>query len=262
MKISVITVNFNNKDGLKLTLDSVEKQSCEDYEVIVVDGASTDGSALVVEEYANRNSWLRYVSEKDKGIYNAMNKGIDMSKGEYLIFMNSGDSFYDDKTMELSEPYLDGNIDIVSGIAVSANYIMMPVKPQDLSLSFFLKSSMNHQSTFIKRSLMLEYHYNENYRIAGDTEFFVKAMILGGCSYKDIHIKVSYCEVAGISGNIKESLIERYEAIKKLLPERMSNDVDFIIKYSNPVMICIGNLLYNEIFRFLYDKVVRRGRRI
>lgn len=66
MKISVITVNFNNKDGLKLTLDSVEKQSCEDYEVIVVDGASTDGSALVVEEYANRNSWLRYVSEKTK----------------------------------------------------------------------------------------------------------------------------------------------------------------------------------------------------
>ena len=89
MKLSVITINFNNRDGLRKTIESVVNQTYNDFEYIIIDGGSTDGSVDVIKEYADRIDY--WVSEPDKGIYNAMNKGIDVAKGEYCIFMNSGD---------------------------------------------------------------------------------------------------------------------------------------------------------------------------
>lgn len=261
MKVSIITVNYNNAEGLRKTLESVKNQSFRDYELLVIDGASSDKSSDVLGGYVSAIPQMRVVSEKDSGIYNAMNKGVDMSMGEYLIFMNSGDRFYDENSLRDSIPYLEGNIDIVSGIAISEKYKMYPVQLEDLSLSFFLKSSMNHQATFIRRDLMVEYHYSEKYKIISDTEFFFKAIILGNCRYKDIPVNVCFCEDAGASGNLKVSLEERYLAIKAILPPRMSWDVDFIIKYNNPVMRKIGNLLYNKLFRGLYDRLIRRGGR-
>lgn len=261
MKVSIITVNYNNAVGLKKTLESVKNQTFRDYELLVIDGASSDKSPDVWEGYISVIPQMRVVSEKDSGIYNAMNKGIDLSMGEYLIFMNSGDQFYDDKSLCNSIPYLDGKIGIVSGIAISEKYKMYPVRLEKLSLSFFLKSSMNHQATYIRRDLMAHYHYSEKYSIISDTEFFFKSMILDNCTYTDIPVKVSFCEDAGASGNLKASLEERYLAIKALLPPRMSYDVDFIIQYNNPVMRKIGKLLYNRLLRALYDKLIRRGGR-
>lgn len=261
MKISIITINYNNKQGLIQTIQSIKAQTYADYEVVLVDGASRDGSLDVIKDYAEQEKRLVYVSEKDKGIYNAMNKGTLMSRGEYCIFMNSGDCFYDEQSLKDAAAYLDGT-DIISGVAVADKYTMIPVKPENLSMAFFLKNSMNHQSCFIKTSLMKEYLYDERYRIVGDTEFFFRAMIMGNCTYRDIPVKVCYCEDAGASGNLSASMQERYAAIKALVPARMSNDVDFIVKYHNPVMLCIGNLIYNRCLRWLYDKVIRRGRRI
>ena len=86
MKVSVITINYNNCDGLSRTIESVVKQSFKEYEYIVIDGGSTDGSADVIRKYADKIDY--WVSESDKGIYNAMNKGIDVAKGEYCNFMN------------------------------------------------------------------------------------------------------------------------------------------------------------------------------
>ena len=98
MKYSIITVNFNNKEGLRKTIESVIRQSFRDFEYIVIDGGSTDGSADILKEYdAQIDYW---VSEPDKGIYNAMNKGIVQAKGEYLNFMNSGDYFYDNQVLQ------------------------------------------------------------------------------------------------------------------------------------------------------------------
>ena len=98
MKLSVITVNFNHKEGLKNTINSVICQKdFDDYEFIVIDGGSTDGSKDVIVENSSRISY--WVSEKDGGIYNGMNKGIKVAKGEYLIFMNSGDTFYNDHVL-------------------------------------------------------------------------------------------------------------------------------------------------------------------
>ena len=99
MKISIITINWNNNEGLKRTLESVVSQTSREYEYIVVDGASTDGSVETIVRYAN-HSILRWVSEPDGGIYNAMNKGIRMATGEYVMMLNSGDWFVGEGVLE------------------------------------------------------------------------------------------------------------------------------------------------------------------
>ena len=83
MKLSVITINYNNRDGLKKTIESVVNQTYKDFEYIIIDGGSTDGSVEVLKEYSDKIDY--WVSEPDKGIYNAMNKGIDIAKGEYVM---------------------------------------------------------------------------------------------------------------------------------------------------------------------------------
>jgi glycosyltransferase involved in cell wall biosynthesis len=92
MKLSVITINYNNCDGLRKTIESVVSQTFTDFEYIIIDGGSTDGSVDVIKEYAGRIDY--WVSERDRGCYHAMNKGVKVAQGEYVIFMNSGDSFY------------------------------------------------------------------------------------------------------------------------------------------------------------------------
>ena len=97
MKYSIITINYNNRDGLEKTIQSVINQTCQDFEFIIIDGGSTDGSVDIIKKYNDRiNYW---VSEPDKGIYNAMNKGILQAHGEYLNFMNSGDCFFDNEVL-------------------------------------------------------------------------------------------------------------------------------------------------------------------
>ena len=98
MKLSIITINFNNHDGLQKTINSVIAQTWKDFEWIIIDGGSTDGSKNLIEQY---DKYITYwISESDKGIYNAMNKGIKIARGDYLQFLNSGDYFYNEKVIE------------------------------------------------------------------------------------------------------------------------------------------------------------------
>src|SRR5688572_27521016 len=97
-KISIITINYNNLDGLKRTVDSVVNQTWQEFEYIVIDGGSTDGSGAYIESKSKHFHY--WVSEPDKGIYNAMNKGIVKATGEYLLFLNSGDHFFNDTVLE------------------------------------------------------------------------------------------------------------------------------------------------------------------
>ena len=98
MKLSIITINYNNLAGLQKTMESVFSQTCKDFEYIVIDGASTDGSAEYIRAHADQLTY--WVSEKDTGIYNAMNKGVRAAKGEYLLMLNSGDFLVDDRVIE------------------------------------------------------------------------------------------------------------------------------------------------------------------
>ena len=219
MKLSVITINYNNRDGLRKTIESVVNQTYKDFEYIVIDGGSTDGSVDVIKEYAGKIDY--WVSEPDKGIYNAMNKGIDVAKGEYLNFMNSGDTFCNNDTVECV--FIKNNqSDIICGNT------MMPTKhepPNEITFKTMFSGTICHQSAFIKTSLMRKYRYDENLKIVADRKFFIEALILGNSSYSAIDVDVVNYDINGLSSNNRFlSDYEHSKVIEELIPERIRLD--------------------------------------
>lgn len=150
-KFTIITINYNNKVGLQKTIKSVFDQSFGDYEYIIIDGGSTDGSEEVIEQCATRLSY--WVSESDKGIYHAMNKGIAQAHGEYLVFMNSGDCFHDSSVLEwVAAQKLD--VDIAIGTVECVGTGRLKVPPcNDLSMMDLFRNHPPHQAAFIRRAL-------------------------------------------------------------------------------------------------------------
>ena len=219
MKYSIITVNYNNRDGLRKTIESVIHQSCKDFEYIIIDGGSTDGSVDVIKEYDGQIDY--WVSEPDKGIYNAMNKGIKKATGEYLNFMNSGDCFYDHDVLKNTMPYLTA--DIVHGRLFYYNRRERSVYLKgEPNMQHFLDNTLNHQSSFIARKLFDNSLYDENYKIVSDWKFFMEKLILQNCSFISIPVRVGLFEEGGISESA--SLLdakERKEVLEQLFPPRM-----------------------------------------
>jgi len=203
-KISIITINYNNEEGLKKTIKSVESQSYQDFEFIIIDGKSTDNSVELIEKCSCVAKW---VSEEDTGVYNAMNKGVRMSQGEYLIFMNSGDVFYDNNVLALFLKELDTQEDIVYGNSIYYNdsgYYREEFPPKKLGFSFFVTAGINHQAVFIKRELFFKnFFYEESYKISADWDFFIRNICLNSASYKHVNSFVCRYDFSGISANPK-----------------------------------------------------------
>ena len=178
MKYSIITVNYNNKEGLRNTIESVIHQTYRDFEFIVIDGGSTDGSAEVLKEYDSQITY--WVSEKDKGIYNAMNKGIAKATGEYLNFMNSGDCFYANDILEKVSNY-HYNSDFIVGKDYHYNTETSQghasIQPPRTTMIHFFVATLDHQSSFIKRELFEDSLYDENYRLVSDWIFFTEKIV-------------------------------------------------------------------------------------
>jgi glycosyltransferase involved in cell wall biosynthesis len=224
-KISIITINFNNKDGLEKTIKSIVDQNFTDYEYIIIDGGSTDGSVDVIKQYADKiNYWI---SEPDKGIYNAMNKGILQAKGEYCLFLNSGDWLAEKNVLEQACPYLKESIDIISGNLYLCNPIKKEMKLWDDNivpdLKYFIISTLPHPSTFIRTALFKEIGlYNENYKIASDFDFFIKALIISKKTFQKTSIRISVFNMDGISSQIEfnaTGIEERDQIIAQYFPE-------------------------------------------
>ena len=226
MKLSIITINYNNKSGLQKTINSVINQTYTNYEYIIIDGGSIDGSKEVMERYEDKITY--WVSEPDKGIYNAMNKGIREAKGEYCFFLNSGDWLINNNILSLV--FYDNIIDedIVYGdIETSIGKITYPER---VTLLYFIHNSICHQASFIKRSLFQKYgFYSENYKIISDWEFFVVCIIKNNNSYKKIAHTISHYDIDGVSSNNLELLIyEREIALQKLFPLIYEDYINYI----------------------------------
>ena len=155
-KNSVITVNLNNKDGLKTTIESVINQTVfnKNIEYIIIDGGSTDGSVDVIEKYKDKLHY--YVSEKDNGIYEAMNKGVSHATGEYCLFLNSGDKFCENNVIEQALPHLEG--DFIYG-NLMLNGKQKKMYPDSISVDYFSYESLPHPSSFIKTQLLRDNPY-------------------------------------------------------------------------------------------------------
>ena len=228
--LSLITINYNNREGLKKTIESVAAQTFKDFEWIVIDGGSTDGSRELLEQYADHFAY--WVSEPDQGIYNAMNKGIDHAQGEYLQFLNSGDWLNAPTTLqEFFATPLDGDIVYGDQDYYEGNRLAESRKhPEVLSLKYLYEWSLGHSSSFIKRELLAETHYNENYRIVSDWEFFLKKA-LENKTFVHRPITVGCFDMSGISMANQELLHkERDSVVESLLPLCVRNDFEIIDK--------------------------------
>lgn len=226
MKYSIITVNFNNKEGLKKTIESVMCQSFRDFEHIIIDGGSTDGSVDVLQEY---NEHITYwVSEKDNGIYNAMNKGIAKSTGEYLNFMNSGDCFYDADVLAKVNSY-NSDADFIVGKDYHFNEKKQKghasVQPPRTTMIHFFVSTLDHQSSFIKRELFENSLYDETHKLVSDWIFYIQKIVIENKKVYFIPDIICRREEGGLSeqqNNTNRDEINEY--LHKLLPQGIYED--------------------------------------
>ena len=252
-QLSIITINFNNLEGLKKTAESVINQTWKEFEWIIIDGGSTDGSKEYIVKLNNdltRNGWnpmAYWCSEPDKGIYNAMNKGIVKACGEYLNFMNSGDCYYDKNTLEnlFSRNY---NSDIIEGIALREDSLQ-PFHnryPNQTPLQMLMLSSFYHQASFIKRHLQLRNMYDENLRIVSDWKFFLTVLVKENIKVKMLGMPLAVVNVDGISSNCSDiQNKERKQVLQELFGEVTA---DALMHYSIMSMnILVRNLEYLRI---------------
>jgi len=235
--ISIITVNLNDVKGLKRTIASVFEQTFMEFEYIVIDGGSTDGSKEFIESHSNKIDY--WVSEKDSGIYNAMNKGIKMASGEYLLFLNSGDWLFNKKvlvivTKELVDcDMLYGNIvkAFTDGRRIPDNAVGAP---KDITLKTFFRGSLNHQALFINHKLFEIYGlYDEELQIVSDWKFSLIALGLNDSKVKFIDQEISFYDMNGISNNSSLRNVEREKVFRDLIPRSIYFDYKRLIQLEN-----------------------------
>lgn len=226
MKLSIITVNLNNREGLHRTIDSVVAQTFTDYEWIIVDGGSTDGSKELIEKNADRFSY--WCCEPDNGVYSAMNKGIVHATGEYVQFLNSGDWLYDANTLENVFRQIDGKSDIYYGnmVQVNDNGHLNPISyPDDLGFFYFPYGNICHQATFYRLSLFKQNHYDESFSIVSDWALNLR-LLFNGCTFKHIGQFIVYYDNQGRSSIANEKHhIERTTAFDRYVPKQIKNDL-------------------------------------
>lgn len=224
--LSIITVNYNDKVGLERTLSSVRSQTCHDFEYIVIDGASADGSAELFFQYANSIDYL--VSEKDTGIYNAMNKGISHANGEYCLFLNAGDSLYSEETIEKALRYLK-DADFISGhtLCTFENGKTSTWKAVNhATTQRMMMYSLSHQATFIRTELLKARPYREDLKIVSDWEQMFYELIIQNKTYKKIDMYVCRFAQGGISsGNSELREVERKKVLDEHFPETVQRDI-------------------------------------
>ena len=236
MKLSIITINRNNADGLGQTMLSVLAQNHKDFEFVIVDGASTDGSVDVIRKYESGfGGRLKWISEADNGIYSAMNKGIGLAGGEYLEFLNSGDRLAAPDVVEKMLDTLDekGRPSILYGNMLKD----MPdgkllrdkcFAGSDISFLGFYTGTLNHSPAYIRKSLFEKYGlYDESLRIVSDWKWYLQAIILGDEKPVYTDFDVTVFDMHGISETNKTlDKAERKKVLKDLIPTTILADYD------------------------------------
>ncbi len=227
--LSIITINYNNYHGLQKTLNSIIDQNVFDFEWIVIDGGSTDGSKELLEK--NTNLITYWVSELDRGIYNAMNKGIAVAKGMYLQFLNSGDILASKDVVknfinrQNTEDVIYGNAIIVDKFGREQGKYNAP---EFIKLSYFWSHSLNHQATFFNRRCFNSYKYNERNRIASDVELYMY-LLYQGFSFKKYDEYIVCYDNTGLSTKIKYG--EFPSVVDNVLPLGVKADYEDFIKF-------------------------------
>lgn len=237
MICSIITITYNNLDGLRRTADSVSAQTYRDMEWIVVDGGSTDGT----KEWLDNAQWTMHnahiLSEPDKGVYDAQNKGVRLAKGEFCFFLNAGDSFCRADVLErmmampLDADIVYGNEVVVDAEGKRVGYCKGVENPGFVEL---YNSCMKHQATFIRRALFEKYgEYDSSLRICADWEWFFRVIGFHDevrLCYRDVD--VAWFENTGLSYHNPELCRrERQEILDRYMSKRLQQDYAVLGRY-------------------------------
>lgn len=236
-KISIITVNYNNLEGLQQTIESASSQTWQEFEHIIIDGGSTDGSVAYIE--SNASLFTYWVSEPDKGVYHAMNKGIAKASGEYLLFLNSGDHFFSAKVLEQNYQAIKEYAIIYFNLQViKGNEVFIKEYPEVLSFSYFVKDTLPHPATFIAKEMFEKTNlYNEDFRILSDWKFFLDSICKYNVTYKKINSTLSTFYIGGMSSNPANRAIKQDEKQQVLQQDYATfvQDLDDVILYKEIV---------------------------
>lgn len=270
MKLSVITINFNNLEGLKKTAESVINQTWKDFEWIIIDGGSTDGSKeyiINLNDNLNHSGWnpiAYWCSEPDKGIYNAMNKGIAKASGEYLNFMNSGDCYYKKNTLESFSMYFrNTNNDIIIGQEIrdpGELHRNNNITSENLARILTLHNLVCHQATFIRTYLNRRYPYDETLNIVSDWKFFLTIFNIENINVVLVKSLIVVNEPNGVSGDTIGVQIERKKVIEELYGKGGAIIIrDYKEIMNNEFVQPTTRLLRNDLFLY---RLLRRCMRI
>lgn len=258
-KLSVVTINFNNAIGLRKTVESVMDQTFKDFEYIIIDGGSTDGSVEIIERYEDRIDY--WISEPDKGIYNALNKGIDKVKGEYIYFLNSGDAVYDSHVFENIIDQLNDQDIIYGDIFIDGTEKQWTKNyPDELSFTYFLTDGLPHSSgAFIRKDAFRDdlKYYDENLKIVADRKWFMIAIFKKNYSYKYLSKTLGKFEYGnGLSSKLENRsllLLERQLVLDTEF-KNIKREIEFLNQQINLYKNAVGHKwfrYYNGIRRLL-----------
>lgn len=247
MKITVVTVCLNAEKTIEATMLSILGQTFQDIEYLIIDGKSSDATLDIVDRYIN-DKRVRLFSEKDSGLYNAMNKAIGLCTGDYIIFMNSGDVFCDDKVIEDMLLHLQEDWDLVYGNVIrktsNGDVLEKYHGRYKLMTLLLMGKMMSHQTLFTKSEIMRQYRFDEQYKITADYDFIVRA-------------KKNRCSVAYVDRTI--CIMDNTEGISSQISniEQMRREDDRSLKKNMPLFFYIL-FIPKTIYRCIHDVLLRR----
>jgi glycosyltransferase involved in cell wall biosynthesis len=267
VKLSIITVNKNNAAGLEKTMQSVVTQTFTDFEYIVIDGGSDDGSVEIIKKYSDKVTY--WVSEPDTGIYNGMNKGIKQAHGDYCLFLNSADWLIAAETLANVFDEIAGldEVDVYYSDLMNADGSLL-CYAKDISVNSLIYGTISHQNSLIKRDLFIEHgYYNESLSIASDWEFFLRECHVYKIKFMHIDTNIAIFDMDGISMNktdarkiedervIRNVFGELSDSIVELWRYHNTSHADIIAKWGDSAILDFALRTY----RFLVRRIVKQS---
>lgn len=239
MKLSIITVAYNALDFLQMTAENIRKQTFTDYEYLVIDGGSSDGTVPYLSglqtTFQDAGISFRYLSKPDHGIYDAMNKGSQMADGEWLLFLNAGDLFASADVLKKIFQN-DSDAGVIYGDTLCVYQGQKKLYPALPLPSLTREMAFCHQSAFIRRDLMLSHPYDLSYQICADHQLFLR-LYLEDCKFDYRNLPVSIYEISGVSDrnklkSHKEQLrMQKELGVFHLTPATLLLELRFYVKY-------------------------------
>ena len=251
--ISIITVCLNDGKYLEETIKSVINQTYSNIEYIIIDGGSTDNTIDIIKKYESKiDHWL---SESDKGIYDAMNKGISLAKGKWINFMNAGDTFYKRNTIEKIFLKKNDKVDFIYGDRkIIYNTEFSRVEKAGEIKNLWKGMVFSHQSLFTNSNVFKKYQFNVDNRIGADFEFLFHCY-KNNFKFCNIHIPVAIVLAGGLSDTKRiESILSRRSTVNKFSKNLKVNAYYLLLFCDTLVRLSIKKILPNKINSFLLKK--------